>query len=126
MTDSLTFYRQPGVITEAGPYAGCLNGLPTGITDLCKLVQGLTIHIFWAERYGLTLPDVRKSECSCAAWSGAWPAPSSLDPPSHRSSSARKEARRQLPGLFTSARFHPSPSRRTRPGSLRLWGLFHP
>ncbi len=62
MIDSLTFYRQPGVITDPGPYAGCLNGLPTGIAELCQLVQNLTIHIFWAERYGLTLPETRQGE----------------------------------------------------------------
>ncbi len=62
MTDPLSFYRQPSFITEPGPYAGCLEGLPTDIGDLCKVVQGLTIHIFWAERYGLSLPEARRGE----------------------------------------------------------------
>ena len=62
MTDALSFYRTAGLMTEPGPYAGCLDGLPTGIGELCKVVQGLTIHVFWAERYGLKLPEVRQGE----------------------------------------------------------------
>ena len=62
MTDVLSFYRQPAFITEPGPYAGCLDGLPADIGELCKIVQGLTVHIFWAERYGIRLPESRKAE----------------------------------------------------------------
>ncbi len=62
MTDALSFHRTSGFITEPGPYAGCLDGLPTDIAGLCKVVQGLTIHIFWAERYGLKLPPERQAE----------------------------------------------------------------
>ena len=28
------------------------NDLPTSIPELVKLVQGVTIHVFWTERYG--------------------------------------------------------------------------
>ncbi len=62
MTDALSYYRQPGFITEPGQYGTILDDLPTEIRDLCKVVQGLTIHIFWAERYGLKLSDERKGE----------------------------------------------------------------
>jgi hypothetical protein len=62
MTDALEYYRQPGVITDPGPYAGCLDGLPADIGELVKVVQGLTVHIFWAGRYGLTLPEERQGE----------------------------------------------------------------
>jgi hypothetical protein len=62
MTDVLSYYRTPGPITEPGPFAGCLDGLPADIGELCKVIQGLTIHIFWAERYGLKLPEARMGE----------------------------------------------------------------
>ena len=62
MDDALTFYAHPASITEAGPYASLLDGLPADIGELCKVVQGVTVHIFWAERYGLSLSEPRKSE----------------------------------------------------------------
>ncbi len=62
MADTLSFYARPGWVTEVGPYAASLDALPTGIAELCRLVQGTTIHIFWAERYGLSLSDERKTE----------------------------------------------------------------
>jgi len=62
MTDVLDYYRQPGLITGPGPYASHLDHLPTDIGALCKIVQGVTIHIFWAERYGLKLSEERKAE----------------------------------------------------------------
>ncbi|MFO7584773.1 MAG: transglutaminase-like domain-containing protein, partial [Anaerolineales bacterium] len=32
------------------------------IAELCKIVQGTTIHVFWAERYGLKLTPEREAE----------------------------------------------------------------
>ena len=62
MIDALTYYCQPASITQAGPYASLLDHLPSDIGQLCKVVQGVTIHIFWAEAYGLNLPEERKAE----------------------------------------------------------------
>lgn len=62
MTNPLSFFSQPGWITDPGPYAGSMDRLPTDIGELCRIVQGTTIHIFWAERYGLSLSDQRKIE----------------------------------------------------------------
>ena len=39
-----------------------LEHLPEGIGDLCSLVQGATVHIFWAERYGIRFPPERQAE----------------------------------------------------------------
>jgi hypothetical protein len=61
-SDTYNYYAHPGPMTDPGPYARMLEGLPTGIADLCRLVQGTTIHIFWAERYGLVLPKERQGE----------------------------------------------------------------
>ena len=30
--------------------------------ELCKIVQGTTIHIFWAKHYGISLSEERKTE----------------------------------------------------------------
>jgi len=62
MSDSLAFYALPGSLTEPGPYTNCLEALPTDLGELCKVVQGITVHIFWAERYGLTLSEQRRTE----------------------------------------------------------------
>jgi hypothetical protein len=61
-TDSLTYYAQPGRMTAPGPYAHLLDALPTDVPSLVKALQGVMVHIFWAERYGLTLTDEREAE----------------------------------------------------------------
>jgi hypothetical protein len=62
MMDTYTWFGTPGPITEAGQYSYLLDDLPTEIGELCRIVQCVTIHIFWAKRYGLELPDIRHSE----------------------------------------------------------------
>jgi Transglutaminase-like superfamily len=62
MADVLSFFAQQGWITEPGPYTGSLDSLPTDIAGLCELVQGTTVHVFWAERYGIELTSKRQSE----------------------------------------------------------------
>ncbi|MDY7080565.1 MAG: transglutaminase-like domain-containing protein [Chloroflexota bacterium] len=61
-THSLEYYALPGVMTDPGDLAGLFDDLPTDIPALCQVVQGLLLHIFWAERYGVTLSDKRKQE----------------------------------------------------------------
>ena len=62
MNADLTYFTQPGRMTDPGPQTNLLEDLPSAIADLCKLVQGTTIHIFWAERYGINLPPERQAE----------------------------------------------------------------
>ncbi len=62
MDSPLAYYAQPGAMTDAGPYATHLSDLPSDIDALCHAVQGLMLHIFWAERMGVVLPDERKQE----------------------------------------------------------------
>lgn len=61
MTD-LTFFTNQGRISQPGAYAHLFENLPTGIAELCKIVQGTTVHVFWAERYGLSLTPDRQAE----------------------------------------------------------------
>lgn len=56
------FYTHQGVMSEAGRYANLLQDLPAELPDLVQVVQGLLVHIFWAERDGLKLSDERLAE----------------------------------------------------------------
>ena len=60
--DLLNYYAQPGPMTDPQTYASWLNDLPSDISSLVKVVQGVMVHIFWAERYGLSPSDERKEE----------------------------------------------------------------
>ncbi len=62
MTDSLDFYSSQGKLSDPQEYASLLDDLPTDIGELCRVVQGLLIHIFWAERYGIQLSNERQAE----------------------------------------------------------------
>jgi len=62
MFDPLEFYSTPGWITSPGRHAGLLDGLPRDLGSLCRVVQGLILHIFWAERYGVQLAEPRRGE----------------------------------------------------------------
>lgn len=62
MTPERAYYATPGPLTDPGPYAAALDGLPTDIADLCRLVQGVMIHVFWADQYGVHLSPQRQAE----------------------------------------------------------------
>lgn len=55
-------YARPGPMTGPKEDAGLFDGLPREIPALCQIVQGLLIHIFWAERHGVTLSEERRQE----------------------------------------------------------------
>lgn len=57
----LPFYAAPGPMTDPGENADLLTGLPTTLPELVKIVQGVLIHVFWAERYGRTLSEAEKA-----------------------------------------------------------------
>jgi len=56
------YYARQGRMSDPGIYAPMLETLPASIGDLVCLVQGLTLHVFWAERCGLKLPPERLGE----------------------------------------------------------------
>ena len=60
--DSLAYYAQHGPTTAPGPYASLLDALPTELPSLVKTLQGVMLHVFWAESYGVSLTDGRKAE----------------------------------------------------------------
>jgi hypothetical protein len=59
-TNPLSYYASPGPMTVSKEYASLFDGLPAEVTALVEVVQGLLVHIFWAGRYGLQLPQERK------------------------------------------------------------------
>jgi hypothetical protein len=61
-THPLEYYAGQGRITDPGEHAGLFDGLPDEMPALCRAVQGVLLHIFWAERYGVSLTDERKQE----------------------------------------------------------------
>jgi hypothetical protein len=61
MTD-LTYFAQYGKITNPGKYTHLYADLSSDIPSLVHVVQGLMVHVFWAERYGLNLSEERNAE----------------------------------------------------------------
>lgn len=62
MDSHLAYFSGQGPMSDPGDYAYLFADLPTSVLDLVKLVQGITIHVFWAERYGLKVPAERMGE----------------------------------------------------------------
>jgi hypothetical protein len=62
MNDTLPFFAAPGPLTTPGRHAGLLKELPSDVGSLVRIVQGLLIHVFWAERYGVHLDVARREE----------------------------------------------------------------
>src|SRR5512137_1984283 len=58
----LAFYGAPGPVTGLGNHAHLAAALPADIAGTRDIVQGLLLHVFWAERYGVELTDGRTSE----------------------------------------------------------------
>ncbi len=62
MNPSSTYYVQHGSISDPGAYSALFDLLPNNVADLAQVVQGITIHVFWAERYGYKFPPRRTAE----------------------------------------------------------------
>jgi Transglutaminase-like superfamily len=54
---AIEFYTRPAVMTSAGRFAALLQDLPSDLAGLAAVAQGLLIHVFWAQRYGVTLSE---------------------------------------------------------------------
>ncbi|MBI5958504.1 MAG: ClbS/DfsB family four-helix bundle protein [Chloroflexi bacterium] len=60
-----SYYAQPGPLStlpDSIAIRTLLEGLPTTIPDLVKVVQNNLLHVFWAKQYGVELTDERKAE----------------------------------------------------------------
>ncbi len=62
MNKETDFFSEQGLTSNPGSFISLFDDLPDTIDELVKVVQGLTIHVFWAERYGLIIPGERMFE----------------------------------------------------------------
>lgn len=62
MKSSLNYYASPGPMTQINSYQNYLDDTPGTVAELCHLVQGVMIHVFWADQYGVQLTDERREE----------------------------------------------------------------
>ena len=62
VSEELAFYAAPGRMTDLSGLRDELEGLPSDIAELCRVVQGLILHPFWTERYGVDVADERRGE----------------------------------------------------------------
>lgn len=62
MAEQLSYFARPAPMSAPGPHAELFAALPQAIGELCQVVQGLVLHLFWAERYGVQLPEARQAE----------------------------------------------------------------
>jgi hypothetical protein len=60
--DGLAYYARAGAMTDLQDIDGLLVGLPNDPAGLVTLVQGLVLHRFWAEAYGVAVPTGREDE----------------------------------------------------------------
>jgi len=61
-TELLTYYSLPGMMTELEHHANLLKDVPSDIPSLCKVTQGLLLHIFWARSRGIDISQEREQE----------------------------------------------------------------
>jgi hypothetical protein len=62
--EMLDFYACQGWITDPKEQAHLFDGLPSGIPELVEIVQGVMLHLHWAERYGLQPAEARRDEAN--------------------------------------------------------------
>ena len=76
--ETLQFYRQPGPLSTF-PLKIDPASLPADLPSLVKIVQGLLIHVFWTERYGLHLSPARNDEVNLRSFAEKIPRLLELD-----------------------------------------------
>ena len=59
--EPLAFYREPARMTSPGRHAARLDPLPSDVSALCEVAQGLVIHEHFAFAYGVALSDADRA-----------------------------------------------------------------
>ncbi len=93
--NNLSFFSSQGRISQPGQFAHLFDSLPGDIGELCKIVQGVTVHVFWAERYGLKLSPECEAEVQLRTMEKRLARTLELDP---RPLSAARPLERKLVG----------------------------
>ncbi len=60
--ETLAYFTQFSPTSDPKEFLPLLQVLPSDIPQLVKIIQGLFLHIFWANRYSVELSEERKSE----------------------------------------------------------------
>jgi hypothetical protein len=60
--EPLRYYATPGPFTDLAAHAAQVAALPEALPDLCAVAQGLIVHPFLVQLYGLDLATVRQDE----------------------------------------------------------------
>ena len=62
IANPLAYYASQSYITDPQAYARLFENLPTTLSELCHLIQGIVIHPYEAHLYGVKLPRKRWHE----------------------------------------------------------------
>lgn len=62
--DPIDFYTQQGQISNPSPYSNWFDDLPTDLAGIIQIIQGVMLHLHWAERYGVSLEKSRQEEAN--------------------------------------------------------------
>ena len=78
--DALTYYATSGPFTDLSAHDVRVRDLPRTLPELCQVVQGLIVHPFHAELYGLTPKALRQDEVQIRSASAMLDRILALDP----------------------------------------------
>jgi Transglutaminase-like superfamily len=62
MEDWQQYYAAQSPVTDPAEFKKLYDTLPDDIPGLCRVVQGLFLHMHWAEAYGVRLTEEQKKE----------------------------------------------------------------
>ena len=75
-THTGTIYAQVGPLTDLSMYHAHLVHLPNDIADLCRIIQGLLVHVFWHGPDASPLTEIATEHFRCARllqnWQSSW------------------------------------------------------
>ncbi len=60
MSSEIEYFAAHGTISDPGKYKDSFKGIPDEPSEICSLIQGLLIHTFWIEKYGIKIDEKRK------------------------------------------------------------------
>jgi hypothetical protein len=63
----LDYYLAPAPLADAGAHTALLARLPSEVGALAQALQGLMLHLYWADSYGVTLPEGPNAESQLRA-----------------------------------------------------------
>ena len=78
--EALTYYAMSGPFTDLSAHDARVRELPRTLPELCQVIQGLIVHPFHAELYGLTPNALRQDEVQIRSASAMLDRILALDP----------------------------------------------